>query len=183
MSGAPRGGNELITANIFEKLGITAGMKVGDFGCGNLGYFAFPPAKIVGKDGIVYAVDILKSVLQSVDQIAKQQGYDNVRTVWSNLEIVGATKIPAGTLDVAALINVLFQSDKDELVFQEIKRLLKSGGKMMVVDWKSITTPFGPPMADRIKKEEVIAHGNKAGLTVIEEFEAGPYHYGVIFVK
>ncbi len=83
-------------------------MSVGDLGCGNLGYFSVPAAKIVGQNGVVYAVDILKSVLQSVENIARQEGLDNIKTVWSNLEVVGATKITPASLDLIMVVNMLF---------------------------------------------------------------------------
>ncbi len=176
-------GNELIKVNIFEKVGLSEGMNVGDLGCGNLGYFSMPAAKIVGKKGTVYAVDILKSVLQSVEQIAIQEGLENLKTVWSNLEIVGATNVPAATLDLTMLINMLFQSTDDQKVFLESYRLTKSGGKLAVIDWKMISTPFGPEPAKRIKKEDAVKFAETAGFKLVEEFEAGPYHFGLIFVK
>lgn len=176
-------GNELIKVNVFEKVGLAEGMNVGDLGCGNLGYFSLPAAKIVGKTGTVYAVDILKSVLQSVEHIAKQEGLDNIKTVWSNLEIVGATKIPAESLDLSMLMNMLFQSTDDAKVFLESYRLTKPAGKLAVIDWKMISSPFGPDPAKRIKKEDAIKFATTAGFKLIEEFEAGPYHFGLIFVK
>lgn len=177
------GGNELIKVNIFEKVGLAENMNVGDLGCGNLGYFSVPAAKIVGKKGMVYAVDILKSVLQAVEHIAKQEGLNNIKIVWSNLEIVGATKVPADSLDLAMLHNMLFQSEDDQKVFLESYRLTKSGGKLVVIDWKMINSPFGPPPTKRIKKEDAIKFAQNAGFKLVEEFEAGPYHFGLVFVK
>lgn len=177
------GGNELIKVDVFSKLGLTEGMHVADLGCGNLGFFSVPAAKIVGKDGIVYAVDILKSVLKSVDQIAQEQGLSNIKTVWSNLEMVGATKVPAASLDLTMTINMLFQADKDAEVFKEAYRLTKPGGKLLSIDWLSISTPFGPKLADRIKKETAIKLAQDAGFQLSEDFEAGPYHFGLIFIK
>lgn len=176
-------GNELIKVNVFEKIGLAEGMNVGDLGCGNLGYFSLPAAKIVGKNGTVYAVDILKSVLQSVEHIAKQEGLDNIKTIWSNLEIVGATKIPDESLDLTMLMNMLFQSTDDAKVFLESYRLTKSAGKLVVIDWKMISSPFGPDPAKRIKKEDAILFATNAGFKLVEEFEAGPYHFGLIFIK
>ncbi|NCN07745.1 methyltransferase domain-containing protein [Candidatus Falkowbacteria bacterium] len=176
-------GNELIKVNVFEKVGLAEGMNVGDLGCGNLGYFSLPAAKIVGKTGMVYAVDILKSVLQSVEHIAKQEGLDNIKTIWSNLEVVGATKVPDESLDLSMLMNMLFQSTDDAKVFLEAYRLTKPNGKLTVIDWKMISAPFGPDPAKRIKKEDAIRFGTDAGFKLIEEFEAGPYHFGLVFVK
>src|SRR3989339_232934 len=173
------GGNELINVDIFDKVGIEAGMHVADLGCGNLAYFSFPIAKLVGDDGVVYAVDILKSVLEAVDNKIKQVGAENIKTIWSNLEIIGATKIPDENLDVAFLVNVLFQSEKDDIIIKEAYRLLKPQGKLLIIDWLSTSTPFGPPIKDRPKKEVLKKYAQDSGLQLIEEFEAGPYHFGL----
>ncbi len=176
-------GNELIKTDIFAKVDLKEGMYVGDLGCGNLGYVSIPAAKIVGANGLVYAVDILKSALESVAGRARQAGLNNIKTVWSNLEIIGATKVPAETLDVIFIVNVLFQSDKDAEIIRESHRLLKTGGKLVVVDWDQVSAPFGPPMADRAKKEDIKQFGQAAGFQFQEEFQAGQYHYGLVLVK
>jgi ubiquinone/menaquinone biosynthesis C-methylase UbiE len=180
---ADLGGNELIKEDVFAKLNLAEGMYVGDLGCGNLGFFSVPAAKIVGKEGVVYAVDILKSVLKSVAQIAKEEGLANIKTIWSNLEMVGATKIPPASLDVSMTVNMLFQAKNDKEVFKEAHRLTKTGGKLLVMDWLSISTPFGPKLEDRIKKETAQGFAQDAGFQLVEDFEAGPYHFGLIFVK
>lgn len=177
------GGNELINIDVFAKVGLTENMNLADLGCGNLGYFSLPAAKIVGKNGLVYAVDVLKSALESVASRAKQGGLNNVKTIWSNLEIVGATKIPAESLDVALLINTLFQSTKDDLIIKESFRLLRAGGKLLVIDWEKVSTPFGPPLADRPDKEEIKKFAQASNFGFLEEFSAGLYHYGLLFSK
>lgn len=178
-----QGGNELISINVFEKVGLEAGMHVGDLGCGNLGYFAVPAARLVGKGGVVYAVDILKSVLEAVGNRARQEGLTNIQTIWSNLEIIGATQIPEASLDLSMLHNMLFQSDKDDLVVKEAYRLTKVGGKILMIDWLKIETPFGPPIGDRPNPEDLKRYAQDTGLTLIEEFAAGPYHFGLLFSK
>ena len=107
----------------------------------------------------------------------------NIETVWANLEQVGATKISENTVDEALLINILFQSRQNTNFLQEAKRLMKSGGKLLVIDWKVEPTPFGPPLQNRMTPEAIRALGEGVGFKVQEQFEAGPYHYGLILVK
>ena len=59
------GGKELLDIqDILEnRLGIVYGAKVADLGCGGNGFFTFKVARLVGKTGLVYAVDGLKMVL------------------------------------------------------------------------------------------------------------------------
>jgi len=173
---------ELIDAKfILEKAGVGEKMKVADLGCGAAGYFVIPAAKLVGPQGIVYAIDIQKSALEGVRSKAKLEGITNLEFVWSNLEIVGAAKIPDGSLDVALLINTLFQSKKRGEILREALRLLKVGGTLLVADWKKVGTPFGPPLSERVEPGEIKKIALSLGFKLIEEFEAGPYHFGFIF--
>ena len=178
------GGNALIdTALILSKANVAEKMKVADLGCGTSGHFVFSTAKIIGKKGIVYAVDILKTVLETIAKRARIENYDNVKTVWSNLEIFGATKIESASIDVSLLINTLYQSHKRAEIMREAARLTKNGGKLVIVEWKNIAIPFGPLIEDRVDKNLMIITANKLGMRLEEEFEAGQYHYGLIFIK
>jgi ubiquinone/menaquinone biosynthesis C-methylase UbiE len=176
-------GNELLKVDVFKKIGLEEGMSVGDLGCGNLAYYAMGAARLIGNNGVVYAVDILKTALDAVGAKAKSEGLDNLKTVWSNLEMVGATNIPANSLDVVFIHNVLFQSSEHEGFLKETARLLKAGGKLMIIDWKKTGAPFGPPLKDRPDPEAVKALAGKCGFRLQEEFEAGPYHWGMILAK
>ncbi|MDP3964562.1 MAG: methyltransferase domain-containing protein [bacterium] len=178
------GGNELLDAQkLIQKANVSFGMTVADLGCGGSGIFTLQSAKKVGDKGVVYAVDILKSVLASVISKARMQGINNVRTVWSNLEIYQATKIATASLDRALLINMLFQSKKQKEIFQETKRMMKREAMLLVVDWKPHGAPFGPLEKDRIPPERIQAMAKDLGFEQLEAFEAGPFHYGFVFVN
>ena len=176
-------GELLNPAAIFAHAHIKNGMRVADLCCGSSGHFVFPGVKLVGKKGIMYAVDILRTALETISKRARAENLANVKTIWSNLEIFGATKIEAGSLDVGLLINTLYQSHKRAEILRESIRLLKKNGKLVIVEWKNVAAPFGPPAEERVKKELVDNAAKKLGLRPDEEFEAGPYHYGLIYVK
>lgn len=178
------GGNILLDPyHILNEIGLGQGMKLADLGCGAAGHFVIPAGKIVGESGIIYAVDLLKTVLDAVKSRAKMEGVGNIETVWSNLEIYGATDIPAGSLDIVLLANTLFQIKKREEVFREAVRLAKPGGKVAVVEWGLGEAPLGPPPAERLSKDTVRAMARNNGLAEVKEFKAGPYHYGLVFSK
>jgi len=177
------GGNELINAEkLLKEAGIERGMKVADLGCGIRGYFALQAARLVGKQGLVYAVDILRSALKGVQSNARLLGISNIKVVWSDLEIYGATRIPKNSLDFALLINIFFQTRKREEIIKEAKRLTKDGGKILIVDWKKESN-FGPKEKEKISPEEIKDIAQKFGLKLEKEFSAGPYHFALLFVK
>ena len=178
------GGNILLNVKlIVKKAHIGERMKVGDLGCGGSGYFVFPASRYVGKKGKIYAVDILKTALERINRRAKQESYTNIETIWSDLEVFGATKIEAGSLDVVLLINTLHLSHKRIEILREAVRLLKKGGKLVIVEWSNVAAPMGPPIKERVNKDLLIKNVPRLGLLLEEEFEGGFYHYGLIFTK
>ena len=170
-------------AAMLAHLPLRAGLRVGDLGCGGHGQIAAAAARAVGDSGTVYLVDIRKSALAELVKKTRLIGIRNVKSIWANLELVGATGLPAGTLDAAMLINVMFQAQDKASVFLETKRLLKSGGALLVVDWKTAATRLGPPSDHRVPPNELEAYARAAGFQLRETFDAGPYHYGLVFTR
>lgn len=178
------GGKKLIDAKKFLEQGeIKDGFVVADLGCGASGHFTFAAAHLVGEKGAVYAVDILKTVLDNIQSRARMESLDNLTAVWADLEKPGATKIKDGTADLVLLINTLFQVKNKQAVLREAGRVLKLGGTMLLGGWKIAGTPFGPPAEMRLSSPEAKSLVLAAGFQFIKEFEAGPYHYGLVFKK
>lgn len=168
---------------IINKVPVEERQVVAELGCGNFGFFTFPLARKVGKKGIVYAVDILKNSLDEVERRLKENNLEQVQPIWSDLEIYKGTKIESESLDSAFLVNVLHQSNKRPEMIREAGRMLKRGGKLVIVEWNSADTPLGPPLERRLKKEALKNAALKLGYEIEEEFEAGDFHFGLILVK
>ncbi len=179
-----RSGTELINPfKLLERVGIKAGQRVADLGCGSLGHFVFPAAQLIGPEGIVYAVDIQRSVLEQVEKTAKQEQMFNVACVWSDIDVYGATRIDAASLDLTLLINNLYLSQNRPQLVKEIARLTRSGGRVVVVEWKTIATPIGPPVNQRLDREEAKRIFASPLFTFVDEFEAGSCHYGLLYQR
>lgn len=173
----------LDVVGILKEVGIKKGAYIGDLGCGT-GYFTFPAAKMVGPTGRVFSIDVQKHIMKNIQSRAQLEGTDNVIPVWTDLEIVGAAKrVENESLDFAFLVNIFFQTKKDKEVMKEAMRMTKTGGKIIVVDWKKKVTPFGPVLENRLEPKDIEAIAEELGLEYEEEFEAGIYHWGLIFSK
>lgn len=178
-----RGNTLLDPQAIFRRLGLKTGDRTANLGCGGAGHFTAAAARLVGDKSTVYIVDILKSALAATASKVRLEGFANVKPVWANLEIPGATNIPENSLDDAFLVNILFESKKQENILAEAKRLLHSGGKLLVVDWSQAPAPFGPPQKSKVNLADIQKSAEKLNLKLIDQFQAGPYHFGLIFQK
>lgn len=169
--------NFLDPTAILEKLRLTDTMRVADFGCGSGGW-TIPLAKRFSKAKI-YAIDILDEPLSALAGKLKAQHLINVQIIKSNVE----NKLPISdnSVDLVLMTNLLFQSKSQDKVFQEAKRILRSEGQILVVDWKK--NKLISPGDDAVSKKEIEDLAQREGFVKEDEFEAGNYHYGLIFKK
>lgn len=165
-------------ANILQ-MGLREGMKVADLGCGS-GHYTFLASRIVGPMGRVYAVDIQEDHLSRLRGEALERGIRNIETIWGNVEKAGGTMLKDHTLDAVILSNALFQLEKKEQAIAEIKRILKPGGTLLVVDWAGPYNGLGPRaefIVPEQKAEELFIMG---GFHKVKSFRGGPHHYSLV---
>lgn len=168
---------------IFAKIKLQPGQRVADLGTGRTGHFLFHAAKAVGDKGIVYGVDIVKNILESIQSLVKSEGYSNVQTIWSDIERLGKTTIPPASVNAALLINILYLVQDKVTPLQEAARLTATGGHVVVVDWRKKLGPLGPADGKLLQPQSVIDNSKVAGLTLVENFPLGDCHYCLIFRK
>ncbi len=162
---------------ILKRLRLTDTIRVADFGCGSGGW-VIPLAKIANKAKI-YAIDILEEPLSVLQSKFKDQGITNVQIIKANVE----NKLPISdnSIDLVLMTNLLFQSNNRDKIFKEARRILRQDGQVLVVDWKKNTSLSPENGAITGKEVEKLAKEN--GFEKEKEFEAGNYHYGLIFKK
>ena len=168
---------------IFEKIGLSAGMRVADMGCGRTGHFVFPAARTVGNKGIVYAVDILKDVLQSLGSWIRSEGLENVQTIWSDIEKFKKTPIPEKSLDVCFFMNVVSHLKDKNSAIAEAARLIKDDGQVVVVDWSKGLGSLGPKEGVSGDAHLIVELAQNNGLRLLENYSCSDYHYCLLFKK
>jgi len=167
---------------VIDQINLKPGMKAADFGCGH-GYFTLPVAKVLGQEGKVYAVDVLLEALEAVRSRAQLEGRVNIETMRGNLELPGGSSLPDNSMDLVLLHNVLSQSQKKSAIIEEAKRALKPGGTFVLIDWRKDHVCIGPETGWRMTFDEARAMARESGFVFLRVFDAGQYHYGLIFIK
>ncbi|MFH0804568.1 MAG: methyltransferase domain-containing protein [Patescibacteria group bacterium] len=168
---------------LLHEAGLEPGQSVADLGCG-AGYFILPAARTVGSRGVAYAVDVQQTALSSVRSRAAIYGLTNIQTVWSNVEQLGAARVVTDhSLDMVLLVQLLSQSKKHADIFREVDRIIKPGGKLVVVDWKPDAAGFGPARGLRVPLSTVEEMVRRHGFSAEQQLTASPYHYGVVYTK
>lgn len=167
---------------IIKMAGVKQGDKVADFGCG-AGYFSIPAATIVGEGGEVYAFDVLSSAMEAIESHAKVLGIDNIILKRVNLEKENGTTLAKESVDWVIIKDVLFQNNKGrQNILKEAKRILKSGGNILVMEWNN-NLAIGPDSKSRITTKEMVDMIFKEDFVFKNQSDAGDYHYVVIATK
>jgi len=158
---------------ILAEVGVTVGDVFIDLACG-FGFFAIPAAKIVGPKGVVCGVDIDKEALEELREKAALVGLRNLRLTLAAAEDVVLCEQCADKV----FVGIAFHDFKDPLkVLQNVKMALKTGGRLVNLDWKKEQTPFGPPLEIRFSESEAVSLIERAGFKVVSVKDSGPYHY------
>jgi len=182
-SGHPLGTGGFLNPDlIVNEFGVREGMNVADFGSG-AGYFTIIIAERVGKEGKVYALDIMETALDSVKEKARAAGLENIEAIRTNLEVLGSSGLADQSQDIVLLANILFQSDKKSDIVKEGKRVLKDNGSLIIIDWKKGAGGFGPPDSLRIDETAMLSLASGEGLVFDRSFNAGQFHFGMVFRK
>lgn len=176
------GGALLDPARVIDNLNIMPGMKIADFGCGT-GHFTILMGKRVGENGRITAIDVQEAPLESVRTRSREAGLANIDAIRANLEVLGSTRLNDGSQDMVFLANVLFQSNKKDLIIKEAYRVVKSGGQLVMVEWKKGAGGFGPPDNLRLSIPEFQKLVSGAGFTFERDIEVGQYHQVIMFKK
>lgn len=169
--------NFLNPNEILNKLELQEDMIAADFGCGSGGW-VIPLSKIL-KNGKVYAIDVQEEMISALKGKAEIEKIFNIETKRENLE--KGSGLRENILDLVLMTNLLFQLDNKKGIISDAKKVLKSGGKILVIDWLK-DSPFGPKEG-RISIEEVKNQAKDIGFKIGKEFSASPYHWGLILKK
>lgn len=160
---------------------IQKGEIVADFGCGN-GFYPVAAGHIVGENGLVYAVDVKPESLEATASAARNEGLSNVYTLRHDLEHPGV-EIKDNSCDVVILAGILHLSKLQKNILRETYRVLKTGGRVMVIEWKKEKLPFGPSIETRVSENEMSDLLARSGFRFRQEMPADAFHYALIFIK
>ena len=168
--------------HIIQQFDLQSGSKVADFGAGG-GTVALAAARAVGDAGRVYAIEVQKEMLDRLKSEARSARRHNLEVIWGDVERPGGTHLKDGAVDAVILSNILFQLTDKAGAIKEARRVLKSGGKALVVDWSGSFGRMGPDPQHVVSEQSArtLCEGN--GFQFVKKIEAGNHHYGMIFRK
>ncbi len=164
--------HEVLTA-----LDLKAGEIIADIGAGS-GYFTFRLARHIGDTGRVYAVDVNPDLVVHLNRRVRELQLTNVVTILST---------PDDPLLRDASIDRFFICDTWHHIADHarylalLKKMLKPGGQIVMIDFKKAQTPIGPPMEMRIARDDLLEEMEANGFRLLREHTFLPHQYFLVF--
>ena len=151
------------------------GKTVADIGVGT-GYFAFPIAQKAAK---VIAIDIDQRFLDYINQ--KRQTRKIGANIETRLTAPDSPGLKSGEADLVLIVDTYHHIEDRIAYLKKLKKGLRKGGVLAIIDFKKEKTPPGPPVELRFAQGQVESELKAAGFTVISADRVLlPYQY---FIK
>jgi len=156
---------------------------VADFGAGS-GFVARALAALVPQ-GTVYAIEINRDMLPRIARDAEEHHLTNLHVVWGDVELVGGSTLKAESVNFVVMSNILFQLEDRAGALAEALRVVKPGGRLLIVDWQESFGGLGPTPQSVVTESVAEALALKVGFTKnpTSAIPAGEHHYALLFQK
>jgi arsenite methyltransferase len=162
---------------ILDHLELQTGNVVADIGSGG-GYFSLRFAEAVGKEGLVFAVDINSEFLEFVKEEAEEMGLNNLKAILTSEDDLSLPR----KVDLIFMRNVCHHIPNRTDYFRKLKRWLKERGHIAILEYrKTKRFSFHGLFGHYIPKETIINEMTQAGFQLEEDLAFLPEQSFTIF--
>jgi ubiquinone/menaquinone biosynthesis C-methylase UbiE len=163
--------HEVITA-----LELNPGEVIADIGAGS-GYFSFRLAQHLGS-GRVYAVDINPEMVLHMNRRIRDMAMTNITTILAQPD---DPLLADGSLDRIFICDVWHHIENQAQYLAKLKKMLRPGGQLVMIDFQKRELPVGPPLEMKIAREDLVRQLEEAGFRLAKEHTFLPYQYFLVF--
>ncbi len=162
---------------VIQALQLKDGEAIADIGAGS-GYFTFRLARHIGEKGRIYAVDVSPDMIVHLNRRIRDLGIKNVTTV---LCLPDDPLLAGSSVDRVFICDTWHHIADHPQYLGLLKKILRPGGEVVMIDFKKEPTPVGPPPEMRISRDDLIAEMEQNGFRVTGEQKFLPYQYYLTF--
>jgi ubiquinone/menaquinone biosynthesis C-methylase UbiE len=161
---------------VMQALGIKDGEVIADIGAGS-GYFTLRLAQHVGSSGHVYAVDVSPDMIRHLNTRVRDMQLLNVSTILAPPD----DPLLPQPVDRFLIVDVWHHIENQAGYLALMKKLLKPGGQIVMIDFQKRDLPVGPPAGMKIAREDLLKQMQTNGFRITAEHTFLPYQYFLVF--
>jgi precorrin-6B methylase 2 len=162
---------------LIAELGLKPGMVVADVGAGS-GYLSRRMAPRVTPGGRIIAVDIQPEMLALLAKTAQDPRYSNIEPLRG---AVDDTQLPAGSVDLAIMVDVYHELEFPYEVLASIVRSLKPGGRLAFVEYRGEDDRVPIKALHKMTEQQIRLEAAQHALTWDRTSKRLPWQHLVIF--
>lgn len=151
---------------------------IADIGAG-AGYFAFRFAHHVGDSGRVYAVDINPDMILHMNRGIRDMNLKNIVTI---LAAPDDPLLPDASVDRFFICETWHHIENQAHYLALMKKMLKPGGQVVMIDFQKKQLPIGPPVEMKISRGDLVRQMESNGFRLAAEHTFLPYQYFLVFM-
>ncbi len=159
---------------VVRALELAPDAAVADIGSGT-GYFAVRLARAAPR-GQVLGADIEPDMVRFLNERAAREKLGNLKSILARAD---GPNLPA-PVDLVLIVDTYHHLAQRSRYFADLKRSLKPGGRVAVIDFRP-DSPVGPPPHHRIAHEQVTREMERAGYRLAAEHGFLPNQYFLVF--
>src|SRR4029453_90711 len=163
---------------IMDALGIGEASIVADLGAGS-GWVTIKLARRGGPNGMVYAEDFQRPMIQAIKIRVDRLGVKNVTTVFGS---AADPRLPV-PIDAVLIVDAYHEMEQPVALLRNVAKSLTPTGRIGIVDFTKDGGGPGPAMEERVDPDAVIRDAQAAGLVLRSRETFLKYQYMLVFEK
>jgi 2-polyprenyl-3-methyl-5-hydroxy-6-metoxy-1,4-benzoquinol methylase len=165
---------------VINLLGDLKSKTIADIGAGT-GYFTF---RLAAAGATVIGIDIDPRAISFMNTEKERYPADVQHRFSTRLAKPHSAMLKAEEVDVVLMVNTYIYLSNRVKYLRDLKSGMKSGGQLVIIDFKKKQTTIGPALDDRLSIIEVQQELSQAGYTILSVDENTlDYQYLVRAIK
>jgi ubiquinone/menaquinone biosynthesis C-methylase UbiE len=165
-------------SNLIQNMRIKSNDIIADIGAGS-GYHVFRIAPLA-KKGLVYAVDIQREMLMTIE---KTKEFNKIRNVETILGSEKSIYLPKNSVDKILMVDVYHEFNFPVEMIASMKNALKPNGELFLIEYRAEDSNVPIKKIHKMTEKQAVKEMEAAGFKLKRNIENLPWQHCMVFIK